>query len=43
MTAYVTFEALKEGKLTLETKIGCSELASSQAPEQGRPAGRAPR
>jgi D-alanyl-D-alanine carboxypeptidase len=29
MTAYLTFEAIKEGKLTLETKITCSELASS--------------
>ena len=28
MTAYLTFEAIKEGKLTLETKIACSEIAS---------------
>src|SRR5215468_8621576 len=40
MTAYVTFEALKEGKLTLASKIGCSELASSQSPSKvGLPIG----
>jgi D-alanyl-D-alanine carboxypeptidase len=40
MTAYVTFEAIKEGKLTLETKIGCSELANSQPPSKvGLPVG----
>jgi D-alanyl-D-alanine carboxypeptidase len=40
MTAYVTFEALKEGKLTLASKIGCSELASSQSPSKvGLPVG----
>jgi D-alanyl-D-alanine carboxypeptidase len=40
MTAYVTFEALKEGKLTMASKIGCSELASSQAPSKiGLPVG----
>jgi D-alanyl-D-alanine carboxypeptidase len=40
MTAYVTFEALKEGKLTMETKIGCSELAYSQSPSKvGLPVG----
>ena len=40
MTAYVTFEALKEGKLTMATKIGCSELANSQAPSKiGLPVG----
>src|SRR5215211_3304456 len=32
MTAYVTFEALREGTLTLDTKITCSQLASSQPP-----------
>ena len=32
MTAYVVFEAIKEGKLTLETKISCSQHASSQPP-----------
>lgn len=40
MTAYVTFEALKEGKLTLATKISCSELANSQSPSKvGLPVG----
>src|SRR5262252_5722626 len=40
MTAYVTFEALKEGKLTLASKIGCSELANSQPPSKvGLPVG----
>jgi D-alanyl-D-alanine carboxypeptidase len=32
MTAYLVFEAIKDGKLTLETKIRCSELANSQPP-----------
>jgi D-alanyl-D-alanine carboxypeptidase len=40
MTAYVTFEALKEGKLTMASKIGCSELAHSQSPSKiGLPVG----
>ena len=40
MTAYITFEAIKEGKLTLATKIGCSELANSQPPSKvGMPVG----
>jgi D-alanyl-D-alanine carboxypeptidase len=40
MTAYVVFDAIKEGKLTLETKIGCSELASVQPPTKiGLPVG----
>jgi D-alanyl-D-alanine carboxypeptidase len=40
MTAYVTFEALKEGKLKLDTKIGCSELANVQPPSKvGLPVG----
>ena len=30
MTAYVTFEALKEGILAAESKISSSQLASSQ-------------
>jgi D-alanyl-D-alanine carboxypeptidase len=30
MTAYLTFEALKEGTIALETKITASQLASSQ-------------
>jgi len=32
MTAYLTFEAIKQGKLTLESKITCSEIASLQGP-----------
>jgi D-alanyl-D-alanine carboxypeptidase len=32
MTAFVVFEAIKEGKLKLDTKISCSALASSQPP-----------
>jgi D-alanyl-D-alanine carboxypeptidase len=40
MTAYVTFVAIKEGTLTLETKIGCSKLANSQGPTKvGLPVG----
>jgi D-alanyl-D-alanine carboxypeptidase len=40
MTAYITFEAIKEGKLTMAGKIGCSELASSQSPSKvGLPVG----
>jgi D-alanyl-D-alanine carboxypeptidase len=40
MTAYVTFEAIKEGTLTLQTKIGCSKLANSQGPTKvGLPVG----
>ena len=40
MTAYVTFDALKEGKLTMASKIGCSELANSQSPSKvGLPVG----
>ena len=31
MTAYVVFEALRHGPLTLETTITCSQLASSPA------------
>ncbi len=34
------FEAIRDGKLTLETKIGCSELAHSQPPSKiGLPVG----
>jgi D-alanyl-D-alanine carboxypeptidase len=29
MTAYVVFEALKDGKLTLATKISCSQHATA--------------
>jgi D-alanyl-D-alanine carboxypeptidase len=40
MTAYLTFEALKAGKITLETKIATSELANSQPPSKvGLPVG----
>jgi D-alanyl-D-alanine carboxypeptidase len=40
MTAYLTFAALKSGKLTLETKIPYSENASQQAPSKvGLPVG----
>jgi D-alanyl-D-alanine carboxypeptidase len=40
MTAYVTFEALREGKLKLDSKIGCSELAYNQPPSKvGLPVG----
>jgi D-alanyl-D-alanine carboxypeptidase len=40
MTAYVTFEALKEGTLKPDTKIGCSELANLQPPSKvGLPVG----
>jgi len=40
MTAYVTFEAIKEGKLSLASKISCSELANSQSPSKiGLPVG----
>jgi D-alanyl-D-alanine carboxypeptidase len=40
MTAYVVFEAIKEGKLTTDKKIGCSELAHIQPPSKiGLPVG----
>jgi D-alanyl-D-alanine carboxypeptidase len=40
MTAYVVFEAIKAGKITLESKVGCSELAYSQPPSKvGLPVG----
>lgn len=40
MTAYLTFEALKAGKLTLETKIITSEAAHAQPPSKvGLPVG----
>jgi D-alanyl-D-alanine carboxypeptidase len=40
MTAYLTFEALKAGKLTLETKITVSEAAHAQTPSKvGLPVG----
>jgi D-alanyl-D-alanine carboxypeptidase len=40
MTAYITFVAIQDGTLTLETKIGCSKLANSQGPTKvGLPVG----
>lgn len=40
MTAYLVFEALRAGTLTLQQKIPCSELAHSQAPSRiGLPVG----
>jgi D-alanyl-D-alanine carboxypeptidase len=40
MTAYVAFEAIKQGTITPETKISCSELAHSQPPSKvGVPVG----
>jgi D-alanyl-D-alanine carboxypeptidase len=40
MTAYLTFEAIKTGKLTPATKIAASELAFNQAPSKiGLPVG----
>ncbi len=40
MTAYITFEALKQGKLTLDTKLTQSELSHSQPPSKiGMPIG----
>jgi D-alanyl-D-alanine carboxypeptidase len=40
MTAFLVFEALRDGKLTLQQKIPCSELAHSQAPSRiGLPVG----
>jgi D-alanyl-D-alanine carboxypeptidase len=34
MTAYVTFQALKEGKIAPDTKLTCSQTAQSQAPSK---------
>lgn len=34
MTAYVVFEAIKKGEITLETRIKCSELAHVQEPSK---------
>lgn len=40
MTAYLTFEAIKTGKLTLPSKIPCSEAAHAQPPSKvGLPVG----
>jgi D-alanyl-D-alanine carboxypeptidase len=40
MTAYMTFEAIKAGKLTLQTRIPASEVANQQPPSKvGLPVG----
>lgn len=40
MTAYLTFKAIREGKVSLETKIPCSEAATLQPPSKvGLPIG----
>jgi D-alanyl-D-alanine carboxypeptidase len=40
MTAYLVFEAIRDGKLSLQDKVGCSELAHSQPPSRiGLPVG----
>jgi len=40
MTAYVTFVAIQDGTLALETSIGCSKLANGQSPTKlGLPVG----
>src|SRR3990170_5294653 len=40
MTAYVTFHALKEGKVSPDTELVCSEKATKQAPTKlGLPVG----
>lgn len=40
MTAYLTFEALRDGKLSLADKVTCSEYARSQPPSKiGLPVG----
>ncbi len=40
MTAYLVFEAIRDGKISLQDKIECSELAHSQAPSRlGIPVG----
>src|SRR5262245_41005070 len=40
MTAYVTFVAIRDGTLTLDTQIECSKLANSQGPTKvGLPVG----
>ena len=40
MTAYLAFEAVKSGKLALNSKITCSAAAQRRAAEQGRAADR---
>jgi D-alanyl-D-alanine carboxypeptidase len=40
MTAYVVFEAIKDGTVTLQSKVSCSQLANSQPPSKiGMPVG----
>jgi D-alanyl-D-alanine carboxypeptidase len=40
MTAYVTFQAIKDGKIALDTKLACSKNAVAQAPSKlGLPVG----
>jgi D-alanyl-D-alanine carboxypeptidase len=40
MTAYITFVAIQDGKLALDTPIGCSSLANGQEPTKlGLPVG----
>src|SRR6202162_2389240 len=40
MTAYVTFQALKAGTVSLDTKVVCSQKAKTQAPTKlGLPVG----
>src|SRR5262245_66643257 len=40
MTAYVTFVAIQDGTLALDTPIGCSKLANAQGPTRlGLPVG----
>lgn len=40
MTAYVTFEALRDGKLKIDDKISCSETATKEPPSKiGLPVG----
>jgi len=34
MTAYVTFQAIKDGKIALDTKLSCSKNAVAQAPSK---------
>jgi D-alanyl-D-alanine carboxypeptidase len=34
MTAYLTFDAIKEGKLHLDDKISCSLVATLQPPSK---------
>jgi D-alanyl-D-alanine carboxypeptidase len=40
MTAYLTFGAIRDGRLTLQTTITCSAAAASQGPNKLGPAGK---